>query len=182
MLNQSSEDNEGKSSIIRKFRYSFISLSSLMRIFEFLIAAYPKPFLDINSISFSFLASYLKNLCNRIVEKNYFGQIKMFFEKISIENQVEKLQDIVLPIIGLFLNITKSLNYENYNTFLSKIANLSDLDLDPFLEIYELIKNQKLLNEEEAKMLESFKEIIDQLVSLIKRKSDRKMSVTKNFI
>jgi hypothetical protein len=82
-----------------------------------------------------------------------------------------------MPIIGLFLNISKSLNYENYNNFLSKIANLSDLDLDPFLEIYELVNNQNYLSQQDLLNLESYKMILDKLISLIKRKSDRKMSV-----
>lgn len=82
-----------------------------------------------------------------------------------------------MPIIGLFLNITKSLNYDNYNNFLSKIANLSDLDLDPFLEIYDLVKNQNCLSQQDLLNLESYKMIIDKMITLIKRKSDRKMSV-----
>ena len=178
------DENENKQSIIRKFRYSFNSLVCLMKIFEFLILAYPKPFLDTNSISFSYLSSYLKNLCNRIVEKNYFDQIKKFFEKfksgniiIYLDNANDGIHNILMPIIGLFLNITKSLNYENYNNFLSKIANLSDLDLDPFLDIYELIKSKNILSEQDLITLERYKQIIDQLTSLIKRKSDRKMSV-----
>ncbi len=178
------DENENKQSVIRKFRYSFNSLICLMKIFEFLILAYPKPFLDTNSISFSYLASYLKNLCNRIVEKNYFDQIKKFFEKyksgitiLYLDNVSEGLHSILMPIIGLFINITKSLNCDNYNNFLSKIANLSDLDLDPFLEIYELVNNQNYLSQQDLLNLESYKQFIDKLITLIKRKSDRKMSV-----
>ena len=54
-----------------------------MKIMEYLIHAYPKPFLDINSINFSYFASYLKNLSNRIIEKNYLLQVKNYFEKIK---------------------------------------------------------------------------------------------------
>jgi hypothetical protein len=174
---QNNEDNESKQGIIKKFRYSFYSLTSLMKIFEFLIVAHPKPFLDINSITFSYLASYLKNLCNRIVEKNYFTHIKTFFEKFKFEHQTECILDILMPIVGLFVNITKSLNFENYNTFLSKVANLSDLDLDPFIDIYDLIKSQNILKDQAAIDLENYKELIDKLMTLVKRKSDRKMSV-----
>lgn len=97
------------------------------------------------------------------------------------DNPNEGLQSILMPIIGLFLNITKSLNYDNYNNFLSKVANLSDLDLDPFLEIYELIKNLNYLTYQDTINLENYKIIIDKLISLIKRKSDRKMSVISNI-
>ena len=175
--NQNFDENENKQSIIRKFRYSYNSLVSLMKIFEFLILAYPKPFLDTNSINFSFFAQYLKNLCNRIVEKNYFDQIKRFFEKFKTDNENEGIHNIMLPIIGLFINITKSLNYDNYNTFLNKLANLSDLDLDPFIDIYELIKSQNILKDKEVESLELYREFIEKLSGLIKRKSDRKMSV-----
>lgn len=86
MISSNIEENENKQSLIRKFRYSFSSLTSLMKIMEFLVLAYPKPFMDINNINFSYFASYLKNLSNRIIEKNYFSQIKAFFDKFKTGN------------------------------------------------------------------------------------------------
>ena len=181
------EENENKQSVIRKFRYSFNSLSSLMKIMEYLVLAYPNPFLDINNISFSYFASYLKNLCNRIVEKNYLSQVKTFLEKfktgrflIMLDNN-EGIHIILLPIVGLFINISKSFNIENYNNFLTKVANLSDLDLDPFFDIYDLLKAQNILNEQDEIILENYKEFIGKLSSMILRKSDRKMSVIYIF-
>jgi len=78
----------------------------------------------------------------------------------------------------LFINISKSENNENYLTFLSKVANLSDLDLDPFFDVYEVLKTQNILNDQDAISLEVYKELIEKLAGLVKKKSDRKMSVS----
>jgi hypothetical protein len=176
------EENENKQNLVRRFRYSFSSLANLMKIMEFLVLAYPKPFLDINSINFSYFASYLKNLSNRIIEKNYFSQIKTFFEKFKSENQQnEGIHIILLPIVGLFVNISKCSNNENYVNFVNKISNLSDLDLEPFTDIYDILKAENILKDKEAVTLENYKEIIEIFKEKVNRKSDRKMSVPYHF-
>jgi len=84
---------------------------------------------------------------------------------------------ILLPIVGLFNNILKSSNFENYNNFLSKVANLSDLDLDTFSYIYEILKSQNILIDQDEIALENYREFIEYLSHLVIKKSDRKMSV-----
>lgn len=91
------------------------------------------------------------------------------------------MQNILFPIVGLFINIGKSVKHENYNNFIVKVANLSDLDTDPFLDIYEMLKAENSLKDENAVLLENFKEIIEIINGKIKKKSDRKMSVDFNF-
>ena len=76
----------------------------------------------------------------------------------------------------MFINISKSENNENYIIFLSKVAIL--FDLDPFFDVYEVLKNQNILNDQDAISLEVCKELIEKLAGLVKKKSDRKMSVS----
>lgn len=102
---------------------------------------------------------------------------------LFLENQNnEGIHIILIPIVGLFVNISKSLNYENYNIFLSKVANLSDLDLDPFFDVYDYLKVKNILKEDDAITLEYYGEFINKLSGLIKKKSDRKMSVIYNIL
>lgn len=76
----------------------------------------------------------------------------------------------------MYVNISKSENNENYIIFLSKVAIL--FDLDPFFDVYEVLKNQNILNDQDAISLEVYKELIEKLAGLVKKMSDRKMSVS----
>ena len=76
----------------------------------------------------------------------------------------------------MYVNISKSENNENYIIFLSEVAIL--FDLDPFFDVYEVLKNQNILNDQDAISLEVYKELIEKLAGLVKKKSDRKMSVS----
>ncbi len=66
--------------------FSYNMLCDLMKIFEFLLTAYPDEFFDQNSLNYSRFVNFLKNLSSRIIEKTYINQITKIFEieKISI--------------------------------------------------------------------------------------------------
>lgn len=52
-----------------------------MKIFEFLLAAYPNEFFDIETLNYSRFSNFLKNLSARIIEKNYLDQFIKIHEK-----------------------------------------------------------------------------------------------------
>lgn len=79
-------------------------------------------------------------------------------------------------VLGIFLNIGKNSNSENYKPFIQKLANLSDFHAEPFLNFYELIITNKL-DKDIDKELKLFRDLIDHLISSREKKRDRTMSV-----
>ncbi len=83
---------------------------------------------------------------------------------------------LIQSVLGIFININKNKNLENYKNFILKLSNLSDFHVEPYLNLSEYIKNNNLNKdiEEEAKL---YKEIIDILYNSREKKRDRTMSV-----
>lgn len=75
---------ESKSVYLKKLSFSYNMLCDLMKIFEFLLAAYPNEFYDLTTLNYSRFCNFLKNLSSRILEKNYIGQLMKIFEKSKI--------------------------------------------------------------------------------------------------
>lgn len=77
--------------------------------------------------------------------------------------------------MGLFLNIQKNSNTENYLPFVKKISNLSDFDCDPFFNLLNIIREKefdkdiKIYVDEFGKMLEFF-------ITMREKKRERTMS------
>jgi len=91
---------------MKKFNINYNLLCDLMKIYEFLLIAYPREFFDTKSINFSRLSNFLKNLSSRILENFYFDKLLKILEKM---NQ-RKL------FLNNLLNIT--LSYKNQKIFL----------------------------------------------------------------
>ena len=78
--------------------------------------------------------------------------------------------------MGVFINVDKNKSLENYKNFITKLSNLSDFHVEPYQNLYELIKSKSLDKdiEEEVKI---FKDLLDTLASSREKKRDRTMSV-----
>ena len=75
---------------MKKFNINYTLLCDLVKIFEFILIAYPKEFFDTKSINFSRFANFLKNLSSRILEKFYFDKLLKIFEKMHQRNFIDK--------------------------------------------------------------------------------------------
>jgi len=71
---------------MKKFNINYMLLCDLMKIFEFILIAYPKEFFDTKSINFSRFSIFLKNLSSRILEKFYFEKLLRIVEKMNQSN------------------------------------------------------------------------------------------------
>ena len=78
--------------------------------------------------------------------------------------------------MGVFLNIDRNKNQENYKNFITKLSNLSDFHVEPLQNLCELIKS-KGLDKEIEEEVKIFKELLDMLASSREKKRDRTMSV-----
>jgi hypothetical protein len=52
-----------------------------MKIFEFLLAAYPDEFLDVQTLNYSRFCNFMKNLDSRILEKPFLDNLIKLIEK-----------------------------------------------------------------------------------------------------
>jgi hypothetical protein len=75
---------ENKSSLIKRLMFSYNMMCDLMKIFEFLLTAYPDEFFNLNSLNYSRFSNFLKNLSSRIIENHYLQQLLTIFEKEKI--------------------------------------------------------------------------------------------------
>ena len=80
-LNLSSND---RTHYMKKFNNSYVLLCDLMKIFEFILIAYPKEFFEIKSINFSRFANFMKNLSSRILDKFYLEKLLRILEKMNL--------------------------------------------------------------------------------------------------
>ncbi len=82
----SSDLVESKSVYLKKLNVSFNMFCDLMKIFEFLLAAYPNEFLDTSTLNYSRFCNFLKNLSSRILETTYLDNLMKIFEKTKTSN------------------------------------------------------------------------------------------------
>jgi len=82
----------------------------------------------------------------------------------------------VHSVLGIFINIDKNKSLDNFKSFIIKLSNLSDFHVEPFLNLYELIKSKNFDKdiEEEVKI---FKDLLDTLINYREKKRERTMSV-----
>jgi len=83
---------------------------------------------------------------------------------------------LIQSVLGIFININKNKENENYKSFILKLSNLSDFHVEPYLNLCEYIKSKSIDKdiEEEA---QTFKNMIDLLYTSREKKRDRTMSV-----
>merc|ERR1712032_541627 len=136
-----------------------------MKIFEFMLIAYSKELFDVKSINFSRFANFIKNLSSRILDKFYMGQLMKVIEKMNQQNINIEINSMIYSVLGLFLNIQKNSNTENYLPFVKKISNLSDFDCDPFFELLNTIKNKDIYKDIRL-YVDDFGKLIDYFVSM----------------
>lgn len=79
-------------------------------------------------------------------------------------------------VIGIFLNINENKTNPKYTEFITKLVNLSDLDLEPFIYLYNVILPFNT-NTQLKEGIENYKTIIDYFHSQKLVKRDRTMSV-----
>jgi len=183
------ESSGDKSSLLRKLTFTYVLLCDLMKILEFLIQSLPEEFFNINSLNYSRLCNFLKNLSSRILFKPYLSQLLKLLEITKSSGNFpggkQSFLMMAYPTVGIFINIDRSSSVENYQEFIKKFANIEDLDLNPFSNLHEIIlsipigDNNLGLNNQ----LRKYDEIMENL-NLIKvlKKRDRTMSVKYNFI
>jgi hypothetical protein len=83
-VNSNIEHIENKQSLLKRLMFSYNLLCDLMKIFEFLLNAYPDEFFNITTLNYSRFCNFLKNLSSRILEKFYFDQLIAIMEKENI--------------------------------------------------------------------------------------------------
>jgi hypothetical protein len=169
-----------KTTLIKKLTFVYSLLCDLIKIFEFLLTAYPYEFFDITTLNYSRFTNFLKNTASRILEKNYIGQLMQLLEKTKATNNFPgKVQSLLLmaySIIGIFINIDLNKEIPKYDEFIKKLANLPDLDMEPFLELYKTVLN---LNEDPKLLdgIEQYKLVVEKIISSSVKKRERTMSV-----
>jgi hypothetical protein len=177
------ESNESKSGLLKQLFFTHSILCDLMKIFEFLLTAYPYEFFDISSLNYSRFVNFLKNTSSRILENTYITQLIKLSEnasnlpQLNIEGK-KSLSHMAFSIIGIFLNIESNRNNPKFKDFIKKLANLPDLDMEPFLNLYTIVSDSDfhpLLKEG----VEKYKEIIEFFTANREKKRDRTMSVNK---
>ena len=79
-------------------------------------------------------------------------------------------------VIGVILNILKNKEKESFDLFLNKLTNITDLQIEPFLHVYEIISHFKI-DSRLKESLETYKSFIEYMETKRIKKRDRTMSV-----
>jgi hypothetical protein len=87
-VNSNIEYIENKQSLLKRLMFAYNILCDLMKIFEFLLNAYPDEFIDVDTLNYSRFCNFLKNISSRVLEKHYFNQLVTIFEKENIRKGV----------------------------------------------------------------------------------------------
>lgn len=74
---------ESKSSLVKRMAQIYNHLADLMKIFEFLLSAYPNEFFDQNTINCSRFINFLKNVSTRLIAPQYLKNLLEIFSKSS---------------------------------------------------------------------------------------------------
>jgi hypothetical protein len=78
-------------------------------------------------------------------------------------------------VIGIFLNLNENQKNPHFEVFLVKFANLTDLHLEPFYELYSVIS--VLADEEHKAAIQNYRSTLQTIESKRSTKRDRLMSV-----
>jgi hypothetical protein len=80
-------------------------------------------------------------------------------------------------VVGIFINIVKNKENKRFDQFIKRFSNLSDLQMEPFFNLYERITNLSLEGENLKSSFERFKEVLEFIQSNCAKRRDRTMSV-----
>jgi hypothetical protein len=190
ILNSSNQINqdflEVKTNLMKKLIFAYCLLSDLMKIFEFLLAAYPNEFFDILTLNYSRFVNFLKNTSSRILEKPYISNLMNLLDKSKASNNFpggkESLLLMAYSIIGIILTIEVKKDNPRFQEFLKKFSNISDLHLEPFQDLYKLVIDLgQSIDSNLKEGLEKYNSVIEYFISNRERKRERTMSVKLFF-
>jgi hypothetical protein len=171
---------DSKSSLLKKLTFVYSLLCDLMKIFEFLLTAYPYEFFDISTLNYSRFVNFLKNTSSRIIEKNYINQLVQLLAMTKPSSNFpggkESLLLMAYSIIGIFLNIQSNKDNPKFQVFIKKLANLADLDMQPFLELHALVSEMNV-DSKLKEGIDKYKSIVEYFIANTERKRERTMSV-----
>ena len=163
-----------KSYLLQQLSIYYNLMCDLLKLTEFFIYINPDSFLITDSLNYFNFIDIIKNLNSRILEKNSIDNlIKLGNELNSHPNENSKktiyIKNLGYSIIGIFLKINLYKNNDGYNNFIDKFSNISDLEFDSFLNLFEIMKNEILIPIPEKKIgLNEFKDFILNLKKLRK--------------
>ena len=177
------ESSGEKTTLLRKLTFTYILLCDLMKIMEFLIQSFPNEFFNTNSLNYSRLCNFLKNLSSRILFKPYLTQLLKLLEitkpSTNFPGGSKSFTLMAYSTIGVFLNIDNQKTNPNYSQFIQKISNITDLDLEPFHHILEIILSIKEVSSDIKEQIKRYDDFITELnQQKVNKKKDRTMSVT----
>src|SRR5690606_11407944 len=120
---------ENKASLIKRLMFTYNMLCDLMKIFEFLLNAYPDEFLDIESLNYSRFCNFLKNIASRIIDKFYLSPLIKILEKenvckyiLNLAGGVDNILSLAYSVIGIYNNIYENRNNPRFEKFIKKFA------------------------------------------------------------
>lgn len=163
---------ENSVSLFKKLMFNYSIFCDLMRILEFLLSAYPNEFFDTQTINFSRISNFLKNLSSRILDKGYLDNLISLIEKFKHGKSKNIFSSMANSVIGIFLNINENKNLKNYSEFVNKLVSQSDFDVEPFFNVLDHLK----IEIHTQTGIDSYKEIICYFKSLKLNKVEKKMS------
>ncbi len=122
------------------------NLWKLINILEFSMTLYPKDFLNVESLNFSRLSNFLKNLSSRIIGKTLFTEVLEGVSTICPEMSIINIRKLFSAIIGVFNIIYENSREQSRNILNDKL--LSASEIEPFKKILNFIENDETLRNE----------------------------------
>jgi hypothetical protein len=174
-----------KTTLLKKLTFVYSLLCDLMKIFEFLLTAYPYEFFDTTTLNYSRFVNFLKNTSSRILEKTYINQLMQLLAMTKQANNFPGGKDAInlmaYSIIGIFLNIEYNKQTPKFQNFVNKLANLGDLDFHPYLNLFNLLEEMNI-DPQLKSGVEKYKNIVEFFIENMEKKRERTMSVRKGII
>jgi hypothetical protein len=171
-----------KATLLKKLTFVYSLLCDLMKIFEFLLTAYPYEFFDTTTLNYARFVYFLKNTSSRILEKTYINQLVQLLSMTKQANNFpggkEAINLMAYSIIGIFLNIESNKENPKFQNFVKKLANLGDLDFHPYLNLYSLLGEMNI-DPKLKEGVEKYKSIVEFFIENMEKKRERTMSVRK---
>jgi hypothetical protein len=153
---------------------SYVLFCELCKIYEFMVSACSKYFFNVDSLNFSRLSNFLKNISSRIIEPGYFNKFRDIIEKYSPGKSYEYYLKLAFPLIGIILSIYENKKVDSYDNFINKIIATSDLDIEPLQKLPEIIK---IDNDYLKQKISLYYSIINEYSASKKKKVEKKMSI-----
>ena len=145
-----------KQNIPRKYIYLqqlsiyYNLMCDLLKLTEFFIYINPNSFLLTDSLIYYNFIDILKNLNYRILDKKHIDYLIKLANELNFHPKESSKKTIYIKnlgysIIGIFLKINSNKDNINYNNFINKFSNISDLEFDSFLNLVDIMKIEILI-------------------------------------